>query len=199
MTWLCRRAGGLQAYARAGSSISSKSYGYLLLKMLTGKEYHIFTEWYWYILRKSLTDNFDSFADNVWLHTRTSYCLANGNGISLKSNIQWYKYCRDVCTSNMVKDRKTIGGPEHVVQIDESLLFKRKNNVGRVISQKKGFLQQILNCSARTLERVILECVSAVSMIHTNQWRSYSNLGLHGARDRQPFWKFRWSHHWRLY
>lgn len=113
---------------------------------------------------------------------------ANAIGISEKTCIQWYQYCRDICSSKMLKDWEKLGGPGHVVEIDESLLFKRKYNIGRVTNQiwvvgfydrtqRKGFLRRISDRSARTLEQVIVECVAVGSTIYTDQWRSYSNLG----------------------
>lgn len=112
---------------------------------------------------------------------------ANFSGVSTGVAIQWFEYCRDICTSKLLKDKKKLGGTGHIVEVDESLLFKRKNNVGRVSRQewvigfydrtaKLGFLRQIPDRTAVTLEAAILENVEPGSTIFTDEWRSYSRL-----------------------
>lgn len=75
----------------------------------------------------------------------------------------------------------------HCVQIDESLVTKRKYNVGRVVrqqwvigmydvNQKRGFISYIPNKSAVTLQNIIVNHVRRGTEIWTDQWRGYSNL-----------------------
>lgn len=104
---------------------------------------------------------------------------ANFSGVSTGVAIQWFEYCRDICTSKLLKDKKKLGGTGHIVEV--------KNNVGRVSRQewvigfydrtaKLVFLRQIPDRTAVTLEAAILENVEPGSTIFTDEWRSYSRL-----------------------
>lgn len=87
-------------------------------------------------------------------------------------------------------ENKTLftGGPGHVIQIDESVITRRKYNVGRIVQQKwilgiydvtrkRGFVVFVADRSAQTLEFYIQKHVLAGSEIWTDCWRGYSNLG----------------------
>jgi transposase-like protein len=57
-------------------------------------------------------------------------------GVTHTTAIQWYQYCRDICSNKMVGLQQQLGGPGHIVEIDESLIFKRKYNVGHRVEQQ---------------------------------------------------------------
>lgn len=82
---------------------------------------------------------------------------------------------------------KFVGGEGRVVQIDESVITKRKYNRGRVVperwiigiydvSMKTGYIQYIARRTADTLETVIQAHVRQGSEIWTDKWRGYNNL-----------------------
>ena len=60
-------------------------------------------------------------------------------GISENTVIQWFSYFRDICSWWLNNNPYQIGGPGLTVDIDESLVAKRKNNVGRVLAQRCVF------------------------------------------------------------
>uniref|UniRef100_A0A0L8HC94 ISXO2-like transposase domain-containing protein n=1 Tax=Octopus bimaculoides TaxID=37653 RepID=A0A0L8HC94_OCTBM len=71
-------------------------------------------------------------------------------GVDNKTVIQWYEFCREVCSGKMLRDKAPLGGP--------------------------GFLQRVPDRSAATLEAVIIENVLPGTIVHTDKWASYRNL-----------------------
>ncbi|CAM4989420.1 unnamed protein product [Rotaria socialis] len=78
------------------------------------------------------------------------------------STIDWRNFCRDICAINYVNNPQQIGGPGHIVEIDESCFGKRKYQSGRLlksqwvfdgidINTKKCFMVPVQQCDAVTL------------------------------------------------
>ena len=56
--------------------------------------------------------------------------------ISIATTVDCNSYMREVCVAVITnQEKKLIGGVGKIVEIDESLFSKRKNNVGRVLPQ----------------------------------------------------------------
>ena len=54
--------------------------------------------------------------------------------VSIATTVDWNSYMREVCVAVLTnQEKKLIGGAGKIVEIDESLFSKRKNNVGRVL------------------------------------------------------------------
>ena len=77
-----------------------------------------------------------------------------------------------------------IGGPDQIVEIDESFVGKRKYNVGRLANQKiilggicrttkKFFMKIVPRRDADTLKAVIIEHVAESTTIITDEWAAY--------------------------
>lgn len=109
------------------------------------------------------------------------------NGIQSEAAVHWYENCRDVCSRLLLQQPQQLGGPQHEVQIDETLLFKRKNGVGHVVERiwvvgfydntvKRGSLVRVPDRSMQTLTEVIQNRVAPGSIIFTDQWASYRHL-----------------------
>ncbi|QQP51686.1 Uncharacterized protein FKW44_013120 [Caligus rogercresseyi] len=88
--------------------------------------------------------------------------------ITTKTAIMWYKSFRDVCSQILNRYPYKIGGPGMVVQIDESLMAKRKYHRGHLVPErwvfggycpntKEGFLFMVENRSATVLLPLIVE------------------------------------------
>nr|XP_047146837.1 uncharacterized protein LOC124819359 [Hydra vulgaris] len=110
-------------------------------------------------------------------------------GVNEKTSIQWYQYFRDICSFKTmdVAAVNQLGGPGLIVEIDESLFFKRKYNVEHNVEKhwifgafdvtsKKGYLRRVEDRTAQTLVPIIQQWVAPGSIIHSDQWASYTNL-----------------------
>ncbi|GFO12876.1 hypothetical protein PoB_003938100 [Plakobranchus ocellatus] len=95
--------------------------------------------------------------------------------------IRWFSYFRDICSNHLVNHPYTIGGPGQIVELDESLIAKRKNNVGCVLEQRwvfggvcpatgQGFLTHIPDKTAATMLPLIIRHIE-----HTDGLLSYNN------------------------
>ncbi|TRY68836.1 hypothetical protein TCAL_03040, partial [Tigriopus californicus] len=73
-------------------------------------------------------------------------------GLSAPTVGQWYSYYRDVCSHWLMENPYKIGGPGLIVEVDESVIAKRKYHRGRLVRErwvfggycpttKQGFLQ----------------------------------------------------------
>ncbi|XP_071506451.1 uncharacterized protein [Diadema antillarum] len=107
--------------------------------------------------------------------------------VSNKTTVDWMQFFRDVCVLYFQNHPQQIGGPGVVVEIDESLFAKRKNNVGRVRpekwvlggdepARKIGFLVEVQQRDAATLLPIIQQWVAPGSIVWTDMWRAYNNL-----------------------
>ena len=103
------------------------------------------------------------------------------------SIVDWFQFCRDICYSFFVRFPQQIGGQGIIVEIDESLFARRKNNVGRVVPQqwvfggfdtvtKIGFLVEVPDRSAATLIPIIQQWIRPGSIIYSDCWLAYSQL-----------------------
>ncbi|XP_023223848.1 uncharacterized protein LOC111625053 [Centruroides sculpturatus] len=81
-----------------------------------------------------------------------------------------------------------IGGPNKTVEIDESVICKRKYEKGRILKSTKwivgGICKEDKNCfichvkdrSENTLNWVVYKYVKSGSVIITDEWRSYNHI-----------------------
>ena len=71
-----------------------------------------------------------------WEMTLIAFCQRE-LGIDDNTVIDWSSYMREICVYHLLhKPDKMIGGDGLVVEIDESVFTKRKNNMGRVLPQQ---------------------------------------------------------------
>lgn len=100
-----------------------------------------------------------------------------------------YRHIRDICSWKLLQcpDLFLVGGLNHIVQIDESVITKRKYNRGRIIpekwllcvydvTEKRGVIMYISNRETVTLVKEIERCVKPGSEIWTDMWRGYNEL-----------------------
>ena len=116
------------------------------------------------------------------VHRTVKWC-----GVSEKTVIDWYNFCRDTCAEYMRRNPTVIGGPGKIVEIDEAKFGKRKYTRGRYIDgrwviggiergTKKMFMDVVAARDAATLLPLIQRNVAAGSIIQTDEWASYVRL-----------------------
>lgn len=123
--------------------------------------------------------------------------LMRKTGISsCETIVNWLSYCREVCSVWFENHPIVLGGPEVEVEIDEAVLVKRKNNLGRMVREqwvfgiydvsiKQGFCVAVENRTREVLLPIILERVLPGSNITTDEARVYSNLNEFGYNHKQ--------------
>ncbi|KAG0430777.1 hypothetical protein DMUE_5629 [Dictyocoela muelleri] len=93
--------------------------------------------------------------------------------------------CNYVYTNSEKIGGLNADGTRKIVEIDESLFFKRKYNRGRITvgqwyiggverESKKAFVVPVANISAATINHIISEYIEPGCLIITNQWRAYA-------------------------
>jgi hypothetical protein len=71
-----------------------------------------------------------------WAHRTSITDTQSRLAISPKTIVQWFQFFRDCCSNYMEQNPNQIGGLGHVVEINESVISKRKYNRGQMICEK---------------------------------------------------------------
>ena len=120
-------------------------------------------------------------------------------GVHSRSVSQWYQYMREKCSESLINSPNyTFGGARVVVQIDESVVAKRKYNMGHYVDQqwvfglydtatKLGHIELVDDRRADTLIPIIQKFVLPGSTIFSDQWAAYSQLQNLGYDHSQNF------------
>ena len=140
---------------------------------------------------------FSTFIHTLWLFcNRTSVCdtsrILSLNAATVRSLFKAFRQCmsEDQLVNGVARK---IGGPGHIIEIDESKFGKRKYNRGRRVVGKwvlGGYCRTtnqcfLVECSGNrrnhhTLLRLIKHHVAAGTTILTDKWRGYTALSHHG-------------------
>ena len=107
-----------------------------------------------------------------------------------KDNVaKYFRYFRDVCSWKLLRDKDNfrLGGPGHLVQIDECVVTKRKNHKGKKVPERwvlgifdsnlqRGVVRYVGKRDAATLLPIIQEYIAVGTEIWTDEWKGYSAL-----------------------
>ena len=133
------------------------------------------------------------FSRNMKYEDAMYECSEENRTVSSETVSDWYSYCREVCTVALdrlyMQQGGVIGGPDHVVMIDEMKLGKRKYNRGRVV--EGNWLLGIIDVISEDFRVVVIpnndrsfpnllslirQNVSPQSTIVTDCWKGYEPL-----------------------
>ncbi|KIH45012.1 hypothetical protein ANCDUO_24952, partial [Ancylostoma duodenale] len=104
-----------------------------------------------------------------------------------KNIVQWTQWFRDVLVDYYAANVTRIGGPNTVVQVDETHIVRRKYNVDRIVRRdwlvggiqdgtKLVFVEITDDRSSANLDAIIQRHVMPRGVVRTDMWRGYSNL-----------------------
>lgn len=128
------------------------------------------------------------FLAYLWLNRTQSTAAKEMTGFSQHTITIFYTHFRKLVESSLEEEDITIGGPNIIVEIDETKLGKRKYNRGHRVEgvwvvvgvertvERRVFVVAVENRNAETLNEIIRSHVSAGSIVHTDGWKGYSSL-----------------------
>ncbi|KAL3094767.1 hypothetical protein niasHS_006062 [Heterodera schachtii] len=120
-----------------------------------------------------------SWALGIALHTQTEMIV-----LKMHALIDWANFFRGICSRWLIDNPIRLGGVGHVIQIDESVLARRKYHRGHRVREiwifglydvhaGIGVVRIVPDRTRATLLPIIEEYVLPGSTIHSDQWAAY--------------------------
>ncbi|XP_071629481.1 uncharacterized protein [Temnothorax longispinosus] len=124
-------------------------------------------------------------------HPRQDNTLAETGVSSSATIVDWFNFCREVCVFWAEQHSEKLGGPGHIVKIDEAKIGKRKYNRGRLVrdnwifggyerGSKKIFIVPVQDRTKTTLLACIKKWILPGTTIMSDCWKSYNCLNNEG-------------------
>ncbi|XP_068218454.1 uncharacterized protein [Palaemon carinicauda] len=126
-----------------------------------------------------------------WVLRWPQYCVElKTEQLGSHTLVDWYNFCREVCEQVLILDNKKIGGPGHIVEVDESKFGKRKYNIGHKVEgtwvfggidreTRETFFKVVEKRNAETLISALNEHVLPGITIISNCWKGYGKVKDH--------------------
>jgi hypothetical protein len=70
---------------------------------------------------------------HLWSKGCSEKYICDDYSFSEQTVVDWFRFGRDLCVFHFENNTDMIGGPNTIVEVDETHVVKRKNNVGRVL------------------------------------------------------------------
>lgn len=112
--------------------------------------------------------------------------ILNATSQSSETISAWTKFLRQLLGDSLSQSSMKIGGPNVIVEIDETKMGKRKFNRGHGVEgvwvvagiertvEKKIFAVQVEDRKGNTIKQIIKKYVKEGSIIYTDCWKSYN-------------------------
>lgn len=142
-----------------------------------------------FFYRQSLECSKIMFLGYLFLNCVPVSTAINLSGHSSKTISAYWRYFRELISSDIEEEDTIIGGPGVVVEIDESKFGKRKYHLGHQVEgvwvfggiertpERKIFAVKVNDRSAETLVPIIQIHIRQGSIIYSDMWRAYNGLG----------------------
>lgn len=127
---------------------------------------------------------------HLWSQGYTENLILTDYQFARQTVVDWSRFCRELCIKHYEEIEEMIGGVDCIVEIDETLVVKRKYDRGRQLAdgwlfggierrqdgQFKCFMKLVYNRSEALLIHLIREHVRPGTRIITDGWAAYRNL-----------------------
>ena len=108
-------------------------------------------------------------------------------GISSHTTVDWKNFLREVCVWSLLQIPTVIGGTGLHVEINETLISRRKNHTGRILPQqsifggicretKDVFMYAVSDRTKERLKNAIRASVAPGFIIISDMWSSYTGM-----------------------
>lgn len=131
---------------------------------------------------------------HLWCKGYTEKLILEDYSFSIGTVVDWFRYSRELCVDYFERNTCIIGGPGTVVEIDETMVVKRKYDRGRMLAagwlfggierredgEFRCFVCLVYDRSATHLTHLIRQHVALGTHIMTDGWGAYSGLSTMG-------------------
>lgn len=131
---------------------------------------------------------------HLWSKGYSEKLIIDDFPFSNNTVVDWARFCRDLCVYHFETESMLIGGPGNIVEIDETLVVKRKYNRGRALAagwlfggverrddeEFRCFMCVVYDRSEAHLTHLIRQHVLPGTHIMTDGWAAYANLSSMG-------------------
>jgi hypothetical protein len=133
---------------------------------------------------------------HLWSNEFTEKLILNQFSFATQTVVDWANYCRELCVIYFDNQNDKIGGVGTIVELDETVIVKRKYDRGRVLKEGwlfggierttdgsfKCFMRVVYNRSENHLVHIIQSHVYPGTHIITDGWAAYRNLEKFGYK-----------------
>lgn len=131
---------------------------------------------------------------HLWSKGYSEKLIIDDFDFSAKTVVDWSRFCRELCTYSIDTMDMVIGGDGVTVELDETVIFKRKYDSGRMLrtgwlfggierrddDEFRCFMCVVYDRSEQHLTYLIRQHVTIGTRIITDGWAAYRNLERHG-------------------